>query len=89
MALWNPDIEIAPSPEPKKSGGFLNWLSGNYSEVTDSIRDIACIIKPETCAGGGPASQPTVIVQDDPSAKNYFLMLGALIVLVLVVIAKK
>ena len=68
--------------------GFFNWLSGNYGQVTDSVRDIACLFKPETCAGGS-AGQPAVIIQEDSGAKNYFIIIGVLILLVLVVLIVK
>lgn len=67
---------------------FLQWLGANYGGIADSIRDIACIFRPETCQGGG-SGQPTVVVQEDGSVKIYFLILGALILLLLVVILLK
>lgn len=90
MGAWvtTTNAEAYITPEPKKSGGFLNWLSGNYGEVTDSVRDIACLFKPETCAGGA-SNQPAVIVQQEDSAKTYFLIIGVLIVLVLIVLLAK
>ena len=69
--------------------GFFNWLSGNYGQVTDSVRDIACLFKPETCAGGYAGQPPVIVQQEDPGAKNYFLILGVLILLVLVVLLVK
>lgn len=69
--------------------GFLDWLAANYGGLTDSFRDIACILKPETCQPGGNGQQPTVIVQGDGTTKTYFLILGVLVLLVLVVILLK
>lgn len=79
--------EPTPEPEQPKSG-FLKWLSENYGELTGSFRDVACIFRPETCAGGA-GGQPPAIIQEDTSAKTYFLILGALILLVLLVLLVK
>ena len=85
MGPWT--TNITPDPEEPKSG-FLKWLSGNYGELTGSLRDVACIFRPETCAGGA-GGQPPVIIREDSTAKTYFFILGALILLVLLVLLVK
>lgn len=86
MALGGGAIQGMQQAETRN--GFFQWLSGNYGQLTDSLRDIACVVRPETCAGGY-AGQPPVIVQEDKSLKSYFLILGVLILLVLVVLLVK
>ena len=68
-----------------RNSGFFKWLSENYGQLTGSFRDVACIIRPDTCAGGANG-QPPVIVREDTTTKNYFLILGVLLLLVLVVL---
>lgn len=86
MALGGGAVQGMQQAEPRS--GFFRWLSENYGQLAGSFRDIACAVRPESCAGGY-AGQPPVIIQEDKSLKNYFFILGVLILLVLVVLLVK